>query len=285
MGFRIINEPPAPPVKASKHVRRTGGKLKKTLVISAGVLSLGGVGLGGGVAYNHVTVKSASANAQKAAQAKPAHLASTATISEKSSQLDYGSNNHGIPSAKQLEAYQNLPEKLYGRGFIAVPKQNGVTQPITSLAINEGAGDKVLAVGAGTPRAGENMGEGNFSLAAHNFGNDETYFSPMQRNVDVNATPKAYLTDGKRIFTYQFNKTSDDVSGRTVVNYRQGSVLDDSVGKGKAILTLITCDEPGLFTLHPENRLLLRAHLVSSEPINQATEAEKALFPQVFEHN
>ena len=33
-------------------------------------------------------------------------------------------------------------------------------------------------------------------------------------------------------------KTSDDVSGRTVVNYRQGSVLDDS-WKGKAILTLI----------------------------------------------
>lgn len=100
MGFRIVNEPPAPPVKASKHVRRAGGKLKKTLVISAGLLSLGGV-----VAYNHVTVKSASANAQKAAQAKPAHLASTATISEQSSQLDYGSNNHGIPSAKQLEAY------------------------------------------------------------------------------------------------------------------------------------------------------------------------------------
>ncbi|OSP89731.1 hypothetical protein B9D04_04220 [Weissella cibaria] len=282
MGFRVVNEPPKPPVKARKRARRVDGKVKKILFISTGVLALGAAGLGGATAYNHVSVKSASASAQKVALNKPANVASMETIAAQASKLDYGSNNHGIPSAKQLEAYQNLPEKVYGRGFIAVPKQQGVTQPITSLAINEGVSDKVLAVGAGTPRAGEMMGDGNFSVAAHNFGNDETYFSPMQRNVDVNAKPKAYVTDGKRLFTYQFNKTSDDVSGRTVVNYRQGSVLDDSVGKGKAILTLITCDEPGLFTLHPENRLLLRAHLVSSEPISQATDAEKALFPQIF---
>ncbi len=282
MGFRVVNEPPKPPVKARKRARRADGKVKKILFISAGALALGAAGLGGTTAYNLVSVKSASASAQKVALNKPANVASMATIAAQASKLDYGSNNHGIPSAKQLEAYQNLPEKVYGRGFIAVPKQQGVTQPITSLAINEGASDKVLAVGAGTPRAGEMMGDGNFSVAAHNFGNDETYFSPMQRNVDVNAKPKVCVTDGKRLFTYQFNKTSDDVSGRTVVNYRQGSVLDDSVGKGKAILTLITCDEPGLFTLHPENRLLLRAHLVSSEPISQATDAEKALFPQIF---
>ena len=282
MGCRVVNEPPKPPVKARKRARRVDGKVKKILFISTGVLALGAAGLGGATAYNHVSVKSASASAQKVALNKPANVASMETIAAQASKLDYGSNNHGIPSAKQLEAYQNLPEKVYGRGFIAVPKQQGVTQPITSLAINEGVSDKVLAVGAGTPRAGEMMGDGNFSVAAHNFGNDETYFSPMQRNVDVNAKPKAYVTDGKRLFTYQFNKTSDDVSGRTVVNYRQGSVLDDSVGKGKAILTLITCDEPGLFTLHPENRLLLRAHLVSSEPISQATDAEKALFPQIF---
>lgn len=282
MGFRVVNEPPKPPVKARKRASRVDGKVKKILFISTGVLALGAAGLGGATAYNHVSVKSASASAQKVALNKPANVASMETIAAQASKLDYGSNNHGIPSAKQLEAYQNLPEKVYGRGFIAVPKQQGVTQPITSLAINEGVSDKVLAVGAGTPRAGEMMGDGNFSVAAHNFGNDETYFSPMQRNVDVNAKPKAYVTDGKRLFTYQFNKTSDDVSGRTVVNYRQGSVLDDSVGKGKAILTLITCDEPGLFTLHPENRLLLRAHLVSSEPISQATDAEKALFPQIF---
>lgn len=283
MGFKVVNEPPKPPVKARKRARRAGGKVKKTLFISAGVLALGAAGLGGATAYNHVSVKAASASAQKAALHKPAHVASTATISAQASKLDYGSNNHGIPSAKQLEAYQNLPERVYGRGFIAVPKQSGVTQPITSLAINEGASDKVLAVGAGTPREGEVMGHGNFAVATHNFGNDVTYFSPMQRNVDVNATPKAYLTDGKRLYTYQFNKTSDEVSGRTVVNYRQGSVLDDSVGKGKAILTLITCDEPGVFTLHPENRLLLRAHLVSSDPVSAATDAEKALFPQVFQ--
>lgn len=282
MGFKLVNSEPVRP-QQHKKAKRAGNKVRKALLYSVGIVALGGIGFGGAVAYGHYSVKSVSANTQTEALHEPAKIASDRAINEAKG-LDYGSNNHGIPSAKQLKAYQGLSDKLYGRGFIAIPKKAGVTQAVKSLAINEGASDKVLAVGAGTPRAGESMGRGNFSVAAHNFGNDETYFSPLQRNVDVNATPKAYLTDGKRLFTYQFNKTSDAVSGRTVVTYRQGSVLEDSVGKGKAILTLITCDEPGVFTLHPENRLLLRAHLVSSEPISQATDAEKALFPQLFQN-
>lgn len=290
MGFKIVNpdqqhESTVSQITKTRKRRNTKGKYRKLkygLLITGGVLLVAGASVGGMEAYNHAIVKTATAHAQKVGLRKKANIAPSNEIEAQSSKLDYGSNNHGIPDAKQLAEYQKLPEQVYGRGYIAVPKQHGVTQQIDSLVINEGASDKVLSLGAGTPRPGEVMGQGNFAVAAHNFGNNVTYFSPMQRNIDVNESPKAYLTDGKRIYVYQFNKTSDDVPGRKVVNYRQGEVLDDSAGKGKVILTLITCDEPGIFTLTPENRLLLRGYLISSEPVKQASASEKALFPQVF---
>ncbi|QYU56716.1 class A sortase [Weissella confusa] len=251
---------------------------RKWVVVGGSVLALVTVSAVGYDMYNHHQVKEVSAAFQKQSKTTIAPTEKLKSVKN----LAYGSQNNGIPNATQLKKYRNEPEKLYGRGYIAVPKQEGVTQPISSLPINEGASNKVLATGAGTPVAGEVMGEGNFSVAAHNFGNGVTYFSPMQKGIDVNKSPKAYLTDGKRLYTYKFNKTSDDVSGRKVVNYKQGDVLNDSVGHGKAILTMITCDEPGLFTLHPENRLLLRGHLIQSKPINQATASEKELFPQLF---
>lgn len=89
-----------------------------------------------------------------------------------------------------------LPEKLYTRAYITVPRQKGVSQPIMPLMINEGVSDKVLAYGAGTPRRNEMMGQGNFAVAAHNFGNNKTYFSPMQRRINVNKQPKVYLFNG-----------------------------------------------------------------------------------------
>lgn len=287
MGFRVVDQTPVTPPKVSDKRKTRSGKRRKrtwrrwvTGGLSIAIIAI--IGIGSMEAINHVQVKSASAQTQLQGLKKHASIVGDSELIVNQDKLDYGSNNHNIPNAKELKKYQKLSGKIYSRGYIAVPKQPGVSQPIPSLIINEGASDKVLAYGAGTPRPNQKMGEGNFALAAHNFGNNQTYFSPMQNNIDVNATPKAYLTDGKRIYTYQFNKESDAVSGREVVNYKQGSVLDNSVGKGQAILTMITCDEPGLFTLHPENRLLLRAHLVDSVPVAQATATEQDLFPQLF---
>lgn len=270
-------------LKQKKRLKKHKHIIHNILLVTAGVVVIGSAGLGGAEVYQHITVKQTSATIQTANLAKPIQISNSNQIATNQDDIDYGSHNHGIPNASRLEEYAKQPNKIYGRGYIAIPKQNGVSQPIASLAIHEGASDKVLAVGAGTPRVGEKMGKGNFSIAAHNFGNNQTYFSPMQNSIDVNKQPFAYLTDGQLIYTYQFNRENDQqLSGRTVVDYHQGSVLDDSVAKGGSILTLITCDEPGIFTLTPENRLLLRAHLVEVEPVDKASDSERALFPQIF---
>jgi len=288
MGFKVIDPQPVTPPKVSDKRKTRSGKQRKRrwrrwVVGSLSIPIVAIIGIGSMEAINHEQVKNASAQTQLQGLKKHADIAGDSELVVNQDKLDYGSNNHNIPNAKELKEYQKSSAEIYGRGYIAIPKQPGVSQPIPSLIINEGASDKVLAYGAGTPRPNEKMGEGNFALAAHNFGNNVTYFSPMQKGIDVNQQPKAYLTDGKNIYTYQFNRVNDVVmSGRKVVDFRQGQVLDDSVANGAAVLTLITCDEPGVFTLTPQNRLLLRAHLVDIENADQADSQEKALFPQVF---
>jgi Sortase (surface protein transpeptidase) len=258
-------------------------KTKVILTTVAGVAVIGGAGLGVAQWQYHSSLKTTAVQVKQAKTKIVANKDLTKTQEQTS--VKYGNSGGGlnIPNSATLKKYANSSEIVYGRGYVAVPAQKGVTQPISSLAINEGSSNKVLAIGAGTVQPGAVMGQGNFTIAAHNFGNNVTYFSPMQNSIDVDATPKAYLTDGKKIYVYQFNKTTDDVSGRRVVSYKKGSVANvNNTLDGKAMLTMITCDEPGIFTLHPDNRLVLTGHLVSEHSVDKATASEEALFPQVF---
>lgn len=197
--------------------------------------------------------------------------------------------NLDIPSASQLKKYRAQPDKLVFLGYFAVPVQNGVKVPIKTVQVNEGGltvsqENKVLAVGAGTGKAGQIMGQGNYTLVGHNvygFGG-KAMFTPLQNKdlFNVNKQPKAYLTDGKFIYTYQINPENNDPSGRKIVPASKGGyVMNDNQAKNGAILTLITCDEPNVWTSNPANRIVITGSLVNKESFNNASNNEKSLFP------
>lgn len=266
-----------------KKQRRPPKRAKKWLywlAIAFGVLV---VAIGGYKVYEAINNSQISAQAsanQKADQNKKRHVA------EHSDKLDNKDisfdQNSDIPDAKTLQKYRSLPDKLSFDGYVAVPKQSGVSTPINTLQINEGASNKVLAYGAGTLKPNQVMGQGNYSIAAHNFGfgSGRFGFSPMQRAIDVNSEPRAYLSDGKNIYVYQFNKESDKLPGRKSIPYlKGGGVTADSLATDKAVLTMVTCDEPGVWNNSPKNRIVMTAHLIRTIDWNYATDSERNLFP------
>lgn len=58
MGFKVV-EPNnvEPPSQSTSRVKKRTSKLKKTLIIGSGLAIVAGVGFGGAVAYNHLSVK------------------------------------------------------------------------------------------------------------------------------------------------------------------------------------------------------------------------------------
>ncbi|CUW04848.1 MULTISPECIES: class A sortase [Leuconostoc] len=248
----------------------------KKRIITAGIVLavIGGVTMGM-ICHAHHTAQ--AANYYQAQDVKVKHKIATGAQRQKVLATQY-SGNTAISSSAQIKQYRQLPGQLYLVGYIAIPVQDGVKNPVTTMQINEGATNKVLAYGAGTVKSGQNMGEANFSLAAHNYGDNKTGFSPLQSSIDVDKHPKAYLSDGNKIYIYQFNSKNESVSGNTVVNYKNTSVASDKRVTNKPLLTLVTCDEPGWFNLHPENRKVLTAHLLSETSVSDASKTNQQLF-------
>lgn len=283
MAFHVVDgSGPKKPLKinSKRPFKKPMNKWLKRLWIVVAILTLGIGSVSGYVLINHHQIEQ-QVSANQKADSKTKHHAST--HAEKLANKDISFDQNGdIPDAKTLQSYRNLPEKLSFDGYIAVPKQNGVSTPIKTLQINEGASNKVLAYGAGTIKPNQVMGQGTYGLAAHNvgYGGGSLMFSPMQKGIDVNQEPKAYLSNGKNILVYQFYKESDSVKGRQVISYKGGGKVADDVTNGEdPRLVLATCDEPGAWNSHPENRIIMTAHLIKAVSFNGATDFEKSLFP------
>lgn len=266
-----------------KKQRRPPKRPKKWLywlAITFGVLLVAVGGYKGYEAWNNAQIIAQASANQKADQNKNQKVS---THSEKLANKDISfDQNSDIPDAKTLQKYRASSEKMSFDGYIAVPKQKGVSTPIKTLQINEGASNKVLAYGAGTLKPNQVMGQGTYALAAHNvgYGGGSLLFSPMQKGIHVNQEPKAYLSNGKNILVYKFYKESDSVKGRQVISYEGGGKVADDVANGEdPRLVLTTCDEPGAWNKHPENRIIMTAHLVKAVSFNGATDYEKSLFP------
>ncbi|KRN74802.1 sortase [Weissella kandleri] len=216
------------------------------------------------------------------------------------------SSGSNIPNGYQLKKYHNSSGRLDHRGYIAVPKQTGVTIPIRSMQINEGSSNdnlqnKAMSYGAVTGKANQVMGEmGNFGVEAHTFPDGRTFFSPMQHGIDVNKKPLVYITDGKKLYIYQLNAQKDSsgkdsidplksydnptkIPGERIIHQIHGNVMSDEAADGLAMLTMSTCDERDeqKFNLSPVNRIVMTGLLVETKPFNSANESEKLLFPQL----
>lgn len=145
--------------------------------------------------------------------------------------------------AEVLKAQTQL-DNLPVIGSIAVPTVE------LSLPIIKGVGNASLAVGAGTMKANQTFGQGNYALAGHYFENKDILFSPLY---NANIGDAIYVTDLTTIYEYKL--TTKKVIAATDVY-----VIDDIANQ--TILTLITCADNGT------KRLAIHADFVEQYPLN-----------------
>ena len=130
-------------------------------------------------------------------------------------------------SVQQLVLNQMNAQALPVIGEIAYPRL-GIYLPIFN-----GDDYSTMCYGAGSAKANQEMGEGNYALASHNvFGDAETenlLFGPLKQAQEGDLV---YLTDKEKVYEYHVDSLSQ-------VTVDQGEVINDHAGKKE--LTLYTC--------------------------------------------
>lgn len=97
------------------------------------------------------------------------------------------------------------------------------------LPIGVGVSNAVLVRGAGTLKADQQMGQGNYALAGHYMTAKRLLFSPLK---GVHQGDSIYLTDKRQTYHYKVTRVQ-------VVDRHQIDVIDDV--PGKRLVTLVTC--------------------------------------------
>ncbi|MGM9944801.1 MAG: class A sortase [Lysinibacillus sp.] len=120
-------------------------------------------------------------------------------------------------------------------GSIAIPKV------ALELPILKGVGKEALAVGAGTMKPEQVMGQGNYALASHYFEGKDILFGPLY---DTEIGDIIYLSDMEYVYEYK-------LSMKEIIEATDVYIIDDV--PNETLLTLITCAEEG------SKRLVVRA--------------------------
>lgn len=135
-------------------------------------------------------------------------------------------------------------------GVIAIPSIK------MSVPIGKGVDNNTLALAAGTMRADQKMGQGNYALAGHNMAHgSRILFSPLY--YDAKVGQKIYLTDMTNIYEYRINQ-------RKFIDATRVDVVNDTPQR---IVTLITCNKTG------SRRLMVRGKYVKTMKFKQAPKA------------
>ncbi|WP_164512050.1 class A sortase [Lacticaseibacillus daqingensis] len=127
-------------------------------------------------------------------------------------------------------------------GMLAVPSVN------IHVPVMQGVSNAHMAVGAGTLKPNQQMGEGNYALAGHSVQTSGTILSELH---SVQVGDLIYLTDMTKVYTYK-------AILRTRIDMSQVSVIDDV--PGKKLITLITCET---LTSSSKDRVYVRGELQS----------------------
>ncbi|MFD1464565.1 class A sortase [Lapidilactobacillus mulanensis] len=136
-------------------------------------------------------------------------------------------------------------------GKIAIPAVN------LTLPIVKGVGETALATGAGTMKADQEMGAGNYALAGHHMNNPNILFSPVTR---AQVGQLIYITDLTNVYVYKIDL-------KEVIKPTDVSIIDDQAGK--KMITLITCAQSGT------KRWAVQGQL---QRVEKATKANLAVF-------
>ena len=130
-------------------------------------------------------------------------------------------------SSEAVLAAQWDSQQLPVIGGIAIPEVE------INLPIFKGLDNVNLFYGAGTMKANQKMGEGNYSLASHHIFTAENasqmLFSPL---VNAKAGMKIYLTDKDKVYTYEIREVKHVTPDRV-------DEIEDRDGIKE--ITLVTC--------------------------------------------
>ncbi|BDR59618.1 class A sortase [Xylocopilactobacillus apicola] len=122
------------------------------------------------------------------------------------------------------------------------------------LPVLKGLDNYNLSLGAGTMKADQEMGKGNYALAGHYMTNQGVLFSPLK---NVSNGDYIYLTNMKRVYKYK-------VYYKKIINKTDVNWIYDS--KGEVTLTLITCASP---TEGEVDRIMVRATFQGDGPYDE----------------
>ncbi|MDM5351584.1 class A sortase [Lysinibacillus sp. RSDA_15] len=167
---------------------------------------------------------------------------------KKNNQLDADFEFEAVQSLSIAEVLQAQikASKMPVIGSIAVPSVH------MQLPILKGVGNAVLAIGAGTMKPNQQLGQGNYALAGHYFEEKDILFSPLYQ---AQIGDIIYVTDMSNVYEYKL--TTKKIIAATDV-----FILDDI--PNQTTLTLITCAEKG------SKRLALQADFVQSYSLENA---------------
>ncbi|KGR86197.1 class A sortase [Lysinibacillus odysseyi] len=147
--------------------------------------------------------------------------------------------------AEVLKA-QTVTDEIPVIGSIAVPSVD------MQLPIVKGVGNTALAVGAGTMKPTQKMGQGNYALAGHYFEEKDILFSPLYK---TKIGDTIYITDMTTIYEYK-------LIAKNIIAPTDVYIIDDI--PNKTLLTLITCASNGT------KRLALQADFIAQYPFDNA---------------
>lgn len=167
---------------------------------------------------------------------------------KKNNQLDADFEFEAVQSltiAEVLQA-QIKASKMPVIGSIAVPSVH------MQLPILKGVGNAVLAIGAGTMKPNQQLGQGNYALAGHYFEEKDILFSPLYQ---AQVGDIIYVTDMSNVYEYK-------LATKKIIAATDVYIVDDI--PNQTTLTLITCAEKG------SKRLALQADFVQSYSLENA---------------
>lgn len=160
-----------------------------------------------------------------------------------------------INSIDLAKVTKNKP-KVPSIGEISIPELQ------MNLPITKGVSNESMLVSAGTLRANQEMGVGNYTLASHysNASNETLLFSPLKR---AKTGMNIYLTNGEYIYQYELTEIF-------IVSPERVDVLDNT---NEPIITLVTCED-----LNASSRRIVRGKLVNKTHVKDASESTKNAF-------
>ena len=166
-------------------------------------------------------------------------------------------------SSEAVLAAQWDAQQLPVIGGIAIPEVE------INLPIFKGLDNVNLFYGAGTMKANQKMGEGNYSLASHHIFTAENasqmLFSPL---VNAKAGMKIYLTDKDKVYTYEITEV------KRVTPDRVDEIEDRD---GVKEITLVTCVD-----YNATERIIVKGIFKESKAYSETSEDILKAFNQPY---